>query len=66
MSEIRIHDVVHLKKRRDSDVDLSFDCKARFVVVDKDGPLLRCRNLRTKYEICDYPNQFEVVSESNE
>ena len=60
--EIHIRDIVHLKKQRISDVDLSFDCEAKFVVVDSDGPLLRCRNLETRHEICDFPNRFEVVS----
>lgn len=64
-SDIRLRDIVHLRKQRISDVDLSFDCKAKFVVVDSDGPLLRCRNLETCHEICDFPSRFEVVSRTN-
>lgn len=65
-SEIHIHDIVHLKEPRSSDVDLFFDCKAKFVVVGTDGPLLRCQHLKSSYTISDLPYRFEVVSEYNE
>ncbi len=63
MCKLHVRDIVHLKRRRNSDVDQTFDPDAKFVVVGSDGPLLRCQHTESGYSICELPCRFELVNE---